>query len=100
MFRESSKQMGMYWQDLRPGIWVYEYEESYEAIPISLFWGVSPDVMRTVQDVADVQRIGLAHAYEVAHRQDSPAIILGNRIIVPRDRFLGWIEEQTEKKFQ
>ena len=56
--------------------------------------------MRTVQDVADVQRIGLAHAYEVAHRQDSPAIILGNRIIVPRDRFLGWIEEQTEKKFQ
>ena len=43
--------------------------------------------------------IGLAHAYEVAHRQDFPAITLGNRIIVPRDRFLACIEEQAEKKF-
>ena len=43
--------------------------------------------------------IGLAHAYEVAHRQDFPAITLGNRIIVPRDRFMAWIEEQAEKKF-
>ena len=44
--------------------------------------------------------IGLAHAYEVAHRQDFPAITLGSRIIVPRDRFMAWIGEQAEKKFQ
>ena len=37
---------------------------------------------------------------EVAHRQDFPAITLGSRIIVPRDRFMAWIEEQAEKKFQ
>ena len=29
-------------------------------------------LMLTVQDVADVLGIGLAHAYEVAHRQDFP----------------------------
>ena len=39
-------------------------------------------LMLTVQDVADVLGIGLAHAYEVAHRQDFPTITLGSRIMV------------------
>lgn len=41
---------------------------------------------------------GLAHAYEVAHRQDFPTITLGSRIIVPRDKFMAWIEEQAAQK--
>ena len=48
--------------------------------------------------VADVLGIGLAHAYEVAHRQDFPTITLGSRIIVPRDKFMAWIDEQAAKK--
>ena len=55
-------------------------------------------LMLTVQDVADVLGIGLAHAYEVAHRKDFPTITLGSRIIVPRDRFMEWIDRQAEKK--
>ena len=63
---------------------------SFEELPLML----------NVQDVADVLGNGLAHAYEVAHREDFPALTLGSRIIVPRDRFIKWIEEQAEKKFQ
>ena len=37
-------------------------------------------------------------AYEVAHRQDFPTITLGSRIIVPRDKFMAWIDEQSAKK--
>ena len=48
-------------------------------------------LMLTVQDVADVLGIGLAHAYEVAHRKDFPTI-------VPRDKFMAWIEEQAAQK--
>ena len=55
-------------------------------------------LMLTVQDVADVLGIGLAHAYEGAHRQDFPTITLGSRIIVPRDKFMAWIDEQAAKK--
>ena len=55
-------------------------------------------LMLTVQDVADVLGIGLAHAYEVAHRQDFPTITLGSRIIVPRDKFMAWIDEQRPKR--
>ena len=55
-------------------------------------------LMLTVADVADVLGIGLAHAYEVVRRQDFPTITLGSRIIVPRDKFIQWIEEKTSKK--
>ena len=54
--------------------------------------------MLTVQDVADGLGIGRAHAYEVAHRSDFPTITLGSRIIVPRDIFMDWIDEQAAKK--
>ena len=40
-------------------------------------------LMLTVEDVSHVLGIGLAHAYEVAHRRDFPTITLGSRIIVP-----------------
>ena len=43
-------------------------------------------------------KMGLAHAYEVAHRRDFPTITLGSRIIVPRDKFMEWIDEQAAKK--
>ena len=61
---------------------------SYDELPLML----------TVADVADVLGIGLAHAYEVVRRQDFPTIILGSRIIVPRDKFIQWIEEKTGEK--
>ena len=61
---------------------------SYDELPLML----------TVTDVADVLGIGLAHAYEVVRRQDFPTITLGSRIIVPRDKFIQWIEEKTGEK--
>lgn len=54
-------------------------------------------LMLTVEDVSHVLGIGLAHAYEVAHRRDFPTITLGSRIIVPRDKFMEWIDEQATK---
>ena len=48
--------------------------------------------------MSHVLGIGLAHAYEVAHRRDFPTITLGSRIIVPRDKFMEWIDEQAAKK--
>ncbi len=53
---------------------------------------------RIVRPMSHVLGIGLAHAYEVAHRRDFPTITLGSRIIVPRDKFMEWIDEQAVKK--
>lgn len=57
-------------------------------------------LMLTVEDVSHVLGIGLAHAYEVAHRRDFPTITLGSRIIVPRDKFMEWIDEQAAKNLR
>ena len=56
--------------------------------------------MLTVEDVSHVLGIGLAHACEVAHRRDFPTITLGSRIIVPRDKFMEWIDEQAVKNLR
>ena len=55
-------------------------------------------LMLTVPDVSNVLGIGLAHAYEIARRSDFPTITLGSRIIVPRDKFMMWIDAQSDKK--
>ncbi len=51
-----------------------------------------------VREVAAVLGIGLAHAYEVVRKEDFPSITLGERIVIPRDRFLQWMESEVDKK--
>ena len=55
-------------------------------------------LMLTVEEVAGVLGIGIAHAYEVARRRDFPTIKIGSRIIVPRVRLIQWLEEQANQK--
>ena len=55
-------------------------------------------LMLTVQDVADVLGIGLAHAYEVAHRQDFPTITLGRLLIDPRHELITGDDDPAAQK--
>lgn len=52
----------------------------------------------SVQDLADAMRISRTVAYELARREDFPSITIGSRIIVPREKFIAWVDRQTEKK--
>ena len=51
-------------------------------------------LMLSVPDVAKALGISRAGAYELAHRKEFPSMKLGSRIIVPKDKFLLWIEKQ------
>jgi predicted DNA-binding transcriptional regulator AlpA len=55
-------------------------------------------LMLTVPDVANVLGIGLANAYSVVRRSDFPSITLGSRIIIPRDKFMEWIDKSVAEK--
>ncbi|MDY2698449.1 MAG: helix-turn-helix domain-containing protein, partial [Lachnospiraceae bacterium] len=46
----------------------------------------------TVRDVQEALGIGRNAAYCLANRADFPAIRLGNKLIIPRDAFLRWLE--------
>lgn len=50
----------------------------------------------TVMDVADLLGISRASAYELVREQNFPKLkIVTGRIIIPRDRLLEWLDEQT-----
>lgn len=47
-------------------------------------------------DVADLLGISRASAYELVREQNFPKLkIVTGRIIIPRDRLLEWLDEQT-----
>ena len=58
--------------------------KSYEDLPLML----------TVPDVASVLGVSRAGAYELAHSEGFPVLKVGSRIVIPRDKFLLWIEKQ------
>ena len=45
--------------------------------------------------VAQVLGVSISSAYELMHERGFPALRVGNRIIVPKETFCQWVEEQT-----
>ena len=59
--------------------------KSYEELPLFL----------TAKTVAEVLGISVAGAYELLHQEDFPVLKIGSRLVVPKEKFLLWIESQT-----
>ena len=51
-----------------------------------------------VQEVSNFLGLGLSQVYELVKRIDFPAFEVGSRIFVPKDKFLTWLNVQTEEK--
>ncbi len=39
--------------------------------------------------------ISLSSAYELMHEEGFPALRIGNRIVVPKEKFCRWVDRQT-----
>ncbi len=59
---------------------------SYDALP----------VMLTAPEVGEVLGISRAAAYELVRSQGFPKLKIGSRTLIPKDKFLLWIEQHTE----
>lgn len=59
---------------------------SYDKLPLTL----------TVPEVGEVLGISRAKAYDLARSEGFPSMRIGTRILVPRDKLIRWIDEQTE----
>ena len=40
-------------------------------------------------------RLSVAGTYELLHQEDFPVLRIGSRLVVPKEKFLSWIESQT-----
>ena len=45
--------------------------------------------------VAKVLGVAPSSAYELMHEKDFPALRIGNRIVVPKEAFIQWVEQHT-----
>lgn len=60
--------------------------KSYEELPLFL----------NAETVAGVLEIAMSSAYELMKEKDFPALRVGNRLIVPKEKFVLWVEKKTE----
>ncbi len=62
--------------------------KSYDELPLFL----------NAELIGKVLGVSSTTAYEVMHREDFPSIRIGNRLIVPKEKFRDWVNSQTERK--
>lgn len=62
--------------------------KSYEDLPLML----------SVPEMAAALGISRAGAYELARSEGFPALRIGTRIVIPKDKLQEWVDKQTEKK--
>ena len=46
--------------------------------------------------VASVLGIAPSSAYELMHETDFPVLKIGNRLVVPKEKFVEWVEQHTK----
>ncbi len=59
--------------------------KSYEELPLFL----------NAETVAQALGISPSSGYELMHEQGFPSLRIGNRIVIPKDAFIRWVEEHT-----
>ena len=48
------------------------------------------------REAAVVLRISKSKVYELAHSESFPAVRIGNRVVIPRDKLIEWMNSQAE----
>lgn len=60
--------------------------KSYDELPLVL----------NADTVANVLGIATSTAYELMHEKDFPSIKIGSRLLVPKDKFILWIDRKAK----
>ena len=61
--------------------------KSYDELPLML----------SVSEVAAVLGISRAGTYELVKSDGFPSLKIGNRIVVPKEKFISWIDAQASR---
>ena len=60
--------------------------KSYDELPLFL----------NAATVASVLGVSPSSGYELMHESGFPSLRIGNRIVVPKEQFVRWVEQNTE----
>lgn len=59
--------------------------KTYEELPLFL----------NSKMIGEVLGISPASSYELLHQEGFPTLKIGNRLVVPKEKFISWVEENT-----
>ncbi len=59
--------------------------KSYEELPLFL----------NSKQVAEVLGVSPSTGYELMHERDFPVLKIGNRMVVPKEKFIAWVEDHV-----
>lgn len=65
-----------------------EFYKNYDELPLML----------SVSQMAKVLGISRTSAYELVKEKDFPSITIGSRIVIPKEEFILWIQNQIKTK--
>ena len=60
--------------------------KTYDDLPLFL----------NAETVADVLGVSISSAYELMHEPGFPTLKVGSRMVVPKEKFVGWVAVQVE----
>ena len=60
--------------------------KTYDDLPLFL----------NAETVASALGIAPSSTYELMHESDFPVLKVGNRMVVPKEKFVGWVEQHTQ----
>ena len=58
---------------------------NYEGLPLFL----------NAEFISEILGISISSAYELMHKKDFPTLKVGNRMVVPKEKFRLWVEKNT-----
>jgi len=61
--------------------------KSYEELPLFL----------NAEVVGQVLGVSISSAYELMHEKEFPSVRIGNRLIIPKDKFIEWVNVKAER---
>lgn len=60
--------------------------KTYEELPLFL----------NAEMVTKVLEVSPSSGYELMHEADFPVLKIGNRMVIPKEKFIQWVEEHTQ----
>ena len=60
--------------------------KSYDDLPLFL----------NAESVSKALGISAASSYELMHEKNFPTLRIGSRMVVPKEKFIQWVEQHTE----
>ena len=59
--------------------------KTYEELPLFL----------NAKMIGEVLGVSPASSYELLHQEGFPTLKIGNRLVVPKEKFIQWVEQNT-----